>query len=174
MALFTDGPLISAEDLQKYENSILNVASAETIDLAGKIALARGEIANQLVLFFLRRLPLRDFADFPLAQRTRDIGDVVVTEPLRQWHVHKALAMIYRDAYNNQLNDRYQGKWTEYEQLAKASCQNYFRIGVGVVANPLAKASMPMLSTMPGVGSGEHFLRCRSVDERSRTRRQRK
>jgi len=157
MALFTDGPLISTEDLQKCENSILNLASIESIDLAGKIALAQSEIANQLMLFLLRRLPLRNFADFPWAQRTRDVGDVVVTEPLRQWHVHKALAMVYRDAYNNQLNDRYQGKWTEYEQLAKASSQNYFRIGVGVVANPIAKASIPILSTTAGIGSGGTF-----------------
>src|ERR1700730_17773752 len=86
MALFTDGPLISTEDLQKCENSIPNLASIESIDLAVKIALAQGEIANQLVLFLLRRLPLRDFVNFPWAQRTRDVGDVVVTEPLRQWH----------------------------------------------------------------------------------------
>ena len=59
MALFMDGPLVSAEDLQKCENSILNLASAENIDLAGKIVLAQGEIANQLLLFLLRRLPLR-------------------------------------------------------------------------------------------------------------------
>jgi hypothetical protein len=157
MALFTDGPLISAEDMQKCENSILNLASIESIDLAGKIALAQGEIANQLLLFLLRRLPPRNVIDVPWARQTRDINDVVVTEPLRQWHVHKALAMVYRDAYNNQLNDRYQSKWTEYEQLAKASSQNYFRIGVGVVADPIAKASIPLLSTTAGVGSGGTF-----------------
>jgi hypothetical protein len=157
MALFTDGPLISTEDLQKCENSILNLASVENIDLAGKIALAQGEIANLLLLFLLRRLPLRNVLDLPWAQRTRDVGDVVVTEPLRQWHVHKALALVYRDAYNNQLNDRYQGKWTEYDQLAKASSQSYFRIGVGVVANPIAKASIPLLSATAGIGSGGTF-----------------
>jgi hypothetical protein len=158
MALFTDGPLISTEELQKCENGILNLAGTENIDLAGKIALAQSEIANQLVLFLLRKLPLQDYLTFPWARRTRDVGDVVVTEPLRQWHAHKTLAMVYRDAYNNQLNDRYQGKWTEYEQLAKASSQSYFRIGVGVVANPIGKASIPILSTTAGIGSSGTFF----------------
>ena len=65
---------------------------------------------------------------------------MVVTEPMRQWHIHKTLVLIYRDAYNNQLNDRYQGKWAEYEALAKASAQTYFQIGVGLVADPVPKA----------------------------------
>jgi hypothetical protein len=62
------------------------------------------------------------------------------------------LAFVYRDAYNNQLNDRYQGKWTEYEQLAKTSLQNYFRIGVGMVAGPIPKACTPLLSAIAGNG----------------------
>lgn len=155
MALFTDGPLIRIEDLQKCENNILNVAGTESIDLGGKIALAQSEIGNQLILFLLRRLPLRDF-QWPIPRR-RGVGDVVVTDPLRQWQVHKTLGMVYRDAYNNQLNDRYQGKWTEYEQLAKASSQTYFQIGVGVAADPIAKASVPILSAIAGIGSGGTF-----------------
>src|SRR6266851_5741501 len=138
MALFTDGPLISTEELQKCENGILNLASTENIDLAGKIALAQSEIANQLVLFLLRKLPLQDYATLPWARRTRDVGDVVVTEPLRQWHAHKTLAMVYRDAYNNQLNDRYQGKWTEYEALQKFAADNLLLAGVGLVSDPIA------------------------------------
>ena len=41
MALFFDGPISTAADLQQYENAILNVASTENIDLGDKIQLAQ-------------------------------------------------------------------------------------------------------------------------------------
>lgn len=155
MALFSDGPISDAGDLQRYENAILNVAAIESIDLGAKIMLAQQDVANDLLLFLFRRASLRDYS---LAfRRAQGVKDVVVTEPLKQWHVHKTLALIYRDAYNNQLNDRYQGKWTEYEQLAKASAQTYFQLGVGLVADPVAKACAPVLSTVAGTAAGGMF-----------------
>jgi hypothetical protein len=158
MALFTDGPISSPADLEQYENGILSVASVEAIDLAGKIALAQGEIATQILLFLISRTRIGDSVDLQGAyRRRRDVSDVVVTDVLRQWHSEKALAMVYRDAYNNQLNDRYQGKWAEYEQLAKASSRNYFQIGVGVAADPVPKAAAPNLSTATGIGSAGTF-----------------
>jgi len=154
MALFTDGAINETIDLQNYENRILDVASAEGIDLAGKIALAQDEIANELMMFLLKRLPFVEsqWLPQPVARQQIGVSDVAVTGPLRQWHVHETLALIYRDAYNNQLNDRYQGKWHEYENLAKASSKNYLRIGVGLVAGPIPKASPPILSTISGNG----------------------
>ena len=157
MALFTDGPINGTVELQNYENAILDVAAAEGIDLAGKSALAQQEIATEVTLFLMRRFPLQEY---PLASPMRQkigVSDVAVTEPLRQWHAHKTLALVYRDAYNNQLNDRYQGKWNEYEQLAKNSSRNYFQIGVGLVAGPVPKAVTPVLTTTPGVASGATY-----------------
>ena len=49
MALFNDGPISTAADLQQYENSILTVASTENIDLAAKILLAQQDLANEVV-----------------------------------------------------------------------------------------------------------------------------
>jgi hypothetical protein len=80
------------------------------------------------------------------------VSDVVVTPALKQWHVHKALALVYRDAYNNQLNDRYLGKWNEYEALSKASSETYLQIGVGLVGDPIPRPSTPTLSTVTGPG----------------------
>lgn len=157
MALFTDGPINGMVELQNYENAILDVAAAERIDLAGKSTLAQKEIATELTLFLMRRFPLPEYPlATPMRQRT-GVSDVVVTEPLRQWHAHKTLAMVYRDAYNNQLNDRYQGKWNEYEQLAKVSSRNYFQIGVGLVAGPIPKAAVPTLTTVPGAGAAATY-----------------
>jgi hypothetical protein len=152
MALFTDGQLNAIIDLQNYETRILDVASAEGIDLAGKIALAQDEVANELLMFLLKRMPFPEsqWLAQPAIRQKIGVSDVVATKPLRQWHAHKTLAFVYRDAYNNQLNDRYQGKWTEYEQLAKTSSQNYLRIGVGIVAGPIPRACTPVLSTIVG------------------------
>jgi len=155
MALFTDGLISEAADLQRYENAILNVATAEGIDLGAKLALAQEDLANELLSFLLRRASFRDYS-FGLRRALR-LKDVVVTEPMKKWHVHKTLALIYRDAYNNQLNDRYQGKWAEYEQLAKASAQTYLQLGVGLVLDPVSRARAPVLSTVPGTAAGGLF-----------------
>ena len=155
MALFTDGPINKMIDLQNYENAILDVASTETIDLAGKIDLAQREMSTELTLFLLRRLPQRDV--HTSVRRSIGVSDVVVTDQLRQWHAYKTLALVYRDAYNNQLNDRYKGKWTQYEELAKRGLQNYLQIGVGLVANPIPKGPLPALRTVPGTASADTF-----------------
>ncbi len=152
MALFTDGPINEAIDLQNYENAILTVANTEQIDLAGKSALAQGEIASELILFLTRRFRQRDPIWAVNVGPPIGVGDVVVTDPLRRWHAYRTLALVYRDAYNNQLNDRYKGKWTEYEKLAKATEDSYLQIGVGLVAGPISRAMIPVLNTTPGTG----------------------
>jgi hypothetical protein len=148
MALFTDGPISSAQDLQEYDSSVLSVANAESIDVAVKVTLAQQDLGNELMLFLFRRAQFRDYQ--PTVGRPPGLAEVVVTEALQQWHIHKTLALVYRDAYYNQLNDRYQGKWNEYEQLAKASSRTYFQLGVGVVADPIQMAPTPELSSVPG------------------------
>lgn len=152
MALFTDGPINGALELENYENAILSVVNTEQIDLAGKSTLAQNEIATEVLLFLLRRRRQPDFQWMVTSRQTIGVSDVFVTDSLRRWHAHKTLALVYRDAYNNQLNDRYQGKWKEYEQLAKASAESFFQIGVGVVSGPLPKAALPVLNAIPGNG----------------------
>jgi hypothetical protein len=150
MALFTDGPISTLLDLQNNESSILTVANTAGIDLAGKLTLAQGDIADEVLLFLLRRwtCPEGQWND----RRIRGVCDVVVTAPLRQWHVHHALALVYRDVYNSQLNDRFLGKWKEYEQLAKLGSDKYFHIGVGLVADPLPRPCSPLLVAIIGSG----------------------
>jgi len=160
MALFNDGPISTAADLQQYENSILTVASTENIDLAGKMMLAQQDLANEVVSFLLRRRQRCDYlpwGDSSGSLSLRELTNVVVTDPLREWHIHRTLALVYRDAYNNQLNNRYQGKWMEYEVLAKASKRTYFQIGVGLVANPVPQAAAPVLATVTGTAAGGTF-----------------
>jgi len=105
MALFTDGQLNAIIDLQNYENRILDVANAEGIDLAGKIALAQDDVAQELLMFLLKRLPFAEspWLALPAVRQKIGVSDVVVTDPLRHWHAHKTLAFVYRDAFTINL-----------------------------------------------------------------------
>lgn len=154
MALFTDGLINSSGELQKYESDILNVASTEGIDMTAKASLAQEQIASDLILFLRRN---RFNSDWYVGRRAPHLHDIVITNTLKRWHCYETLGMTYQDAYNNQLNDRYQGKWTQYVQLAAAAEQTLFEIGVGVVDNPVPKGSPPEISLAPMSVSGTNF-----------------
>ncbi|HYZ84805.1 MAG TPA: hypothetical protein VE621_10395 [Bryobacteraceae bacterium] len=153
MALFVDGPIASAEDLRRYESSILDVMSVEKIELGAKLDIAHRELAVELTAFLVRQETLTG--------SNRDLGHVVVTEALSQWHALHTLSLIYRDAYNSQLNDRYQGKWQEYSRLSRASSSRFFEIGVGLSRSPLPRAARPLVMTVPGsaVAPGTYYCR---------------
>lgn len=128
MTLFGDGNISSLEDLRAQESSILDVASSEGIDLGSKLTLAQHEISIELDEFLRRNLPDPNAAS---------VDNVAATEPLRRWHCLRALALAFRDAYHNQLNDRYQGKYECYSKLAlEARCQTFSR-GIGIIRNPV-------------------------------------
>lgn len=155
MALLTDGLINTNGDLQKYENGILDLASTEAIDVSAKAMLAQDEIATELQLF-LNRTSHWD-PRFFVGQRF-DINQVVVTGPLRRWHAYRTLALVYQDAYNNQLNDRYKGKWTEYDKLSAAAAKTLFEVGAGMVYQPLPKAPEPSLSMVPMAVTGTNYF----------------
>jgi hypothetical protein len=75
---------------------------------------------------------------------------VIVTEPLAQWHALHTLELIFRDAYNSQLNDRYQGKWIKYGALAEDAGRRFFDIGVGISTDPITKAALPECGAVNG------------------------
>ena len=49
-------------------------------------------------------------------RRAMGVSDVVVTPQLKRWHAVHTLEVFYRDAFNNQLNDRYKAKCAEYQR----------------------------------------------------------
>ncbi len=69
---------------------------------------------------------------------------------MKRWHVLHTLAITYRDAFNNQLNDRYKAKFQEFKGLAVQARQQTFQFGVGLVNKPLPKASAPSFGSAPG------------------------
>ena len=154
MALFIDGMLNSLLELQSYENRILDVASTENIDVTGKARIAKERLASELRLFLRRNSPSDSF--WALTARV-NVDDVVVSDPMKRWHAYETLSLIYQDAYNNQLNDRYLGKWKEYAQLAKGALLTLFEVGIGIVRNPAPKASGPALIVGGGTGGGTGY-----------------
>ena len=135
MALFTDGNIATLNDLRGYETAILDLASSEGIDLGAKLALAHREIGFEILSFLLTQR-------YALANQ-RNLDCVIVTDPLPHAEIMWALGLVYRDAYNSQLNDRYEGKWKQYTDLSRRALSQYFDIGVGLTTCPIPKPEPP-------------------------------
>jgi hypothetical protein len=147
MALFTDGPISCIEDLTAQDSQLHNVASVERIDVTQKIAIAQEQVAMDL-LTALNRFGYVDQLIWLAPQPKLD--RVVVTPPLKLWHTARSLELVYSDAYNSQLNDRYAGKRDQFHTLAKWAYEKLIEIGVGITAQPVPRAAMPVVTAFPG------------------------
>ncbi len=148
MALFTDGAISGIEDLVAYESALLELAMTEQIDLTIKLGLAQDEVGIELEALLAGR------------EGAPGLGNIVVTGPLRKWHVFQTLALIHRDAYHRQLNDRYLGKWKEYQRLAAWAREALLQAGLGLVEDPIPRAEKPQLTYTPAtIGAATYFVR---------------
>ncbi|MEI9814976.1 MAG: hypothetical protein WDO18_21065 [Acidobacteriota bacterium] len=148
--LLTDGNPNVEEDLRRYESSILGLAHSEQIDLLVKLAVATEEVTQEVLDFLLNRLVGVDPQG--AARRSVGVADVVVTRQLKRWHALHALEVVYRDAFHNQLNDRYQERFLEYKREAALAKRQTFEFGVGAG-----------LSTVAGSGDADVHVRGRNV-----------
>ncbi len=146
--LLTDGIPNHDEDLRVYESGILDVANNESIDLVTKLRLALGEISEDVLDVLISRS--NDIT--AMTRRAKGVSDVVVTRQMKRWHALHTLEVVYRDTFNNQLNDRYQQKFEEYRDLAKQARLYTLRFGIGIVSNPVPAAQPPVLTLAPVLG----------------------
>lgn len=155
MALFTDAPISSLDQLAAQDSAALDVASTEGIDATAKISLAQDELGIEITAAASRApfSPGTSSVWWPgmVLTTTLQLSGIVVTPPLRLWHAFHTLELIYRDAYNNQLNDRYLGKWRAYTDLAKWASSMLMQSGVGVVSDPVAVAQRPAVGVISGI-----------------------
>lgn len=147
--LLTDGSPNSPEDLRVYESAILDVASGETINLDTKLSLATEEISETVLNILLAHTNVAMGGD--VLRRSLGVSDVVVTRQLKRWHALHTLAIFYRDAFNNQLNDRFQVKWSEYQQLERVARESALQYGIGLVTTPVPEAGIPVVNSVPGL-----------------------
>lgn len=154
MALFTDGTAVGIEDLTAQDSGLLEIAVVEGINLTTKLALAQGEVGLELKALF-ERTRTRDV--FGLNRSSVRLANLVVTPPVRMWQVYHTLVLVYRDAYFNQLNDRYKAKWTEYASLARWAKDKLIETGVALVANPISQAGAPAIAFVAAAESAGTF-----------------
>jgi hypothetical protein len=147
--LLTDGCPNTTEDLRVYESAILGVSSEEMINLDTKLRLGTEEISDILLNILLDNTSVATGGD--MTRRSLGVSDVVVTRQLKRWHALYTLAIFYRDAYNNQLNDRYLAKWNEYVLLARGARDTTLQYGIGLVTTPIPEAGTPVLGSAPGL-----------------------
>ena len=140
MGLFRDGTISTLEDLNAQDASVLDVAAAEGVDVTRKMALAQNEIGLELTAWLARPAGY-DLTPQPGGGST---DSVVVTPALLLWHAFRTLELVYRDAYNSQLNDRYRGRRDQYHDLAKSAAERLREAGIGIAVNPIAQAKQPV------------------------------
>jgi hypothetical protein len=131
------------EDLAAQDSQLLDVANVEGIDVTQKLALAQDELTLELHAL-LTRLSYVDQL-FWLAPQP-NIGSVVVTPALKLWHIFRSLEMVYSDAYNSQLNDRYAGKRDQFHLRAKWAYDALVLAGIGVASVPVPQAAAPAVT----------------------------
>ncbi|MGQ9635768.1 MAG: hypothetical protein ACUVXB_16180 [Bryobacteraceae bacterium] len=147
MALITDQGIAMPEELRRHESGVYEVASAEGIDLAEKLALGQEEIRVELMGLLFAAAP-------------DQIERVVVTPPLRLWLLYHTLGLVYRDAYGSHLNERYLKKKLEYEALAGWAKRRLLSTGVGMTGTPIPKAGKPSVAEVPSeAGGGSYWVR---------------
>jgi hypothetical protein len=152
MALFTDAEIITLGDLLPFESSLVQVASAHGINVDTKIGLATSVISEKLLLL-LQDTGMSD----PqwLSRVVIGLSTVVVTPPLQRWLCFESLTRVFAEAYNVQLNTRFQGKWKEYQSETRYAADQTIQAGLGIVFTPLPKPQMPEVSVQQGVGPAE-------------------
>jgi hypothetical protein len=147
MALFTDPGVVTLDDLLQFENTLVQVSTTHGIDVDTKITLALNAISDKLMVWLLNA-----GGSDPqfLYRRSLGLSTVVVTAPLYRWICFHSLSRFFEEAYNVQLNTRFQGKWTEYKREASDAADMVFMSGLGIVYNPLPKPAMPVVQIGPG------------------------
>ncbi len=147
MALFTDGPPCSIEPLAMLDSQLQSVASIEGLDVTHKLEMAHEEIALDLHALLKRTSP----ADRLLwAVVKPKLEDVVVTAALKLWFAYRTLELVYSDAYNSQLNDRYMGKRDQFQQMAVSYRERLIEAGAGMASIPVPRAMTPTLAASRG------------------------
>jgi hypothetical protein len=150
MALFTDADIVTLDDLLQFETSLVQTASSHGINVDTKIALAQNAISDRLMLWLLSI-----GASDPqwLTRRVIGLSSVVVTPTLKRWLCFDSLSRFFAEAYNVQLNTRFQGKWTEYQIASKDAAEMVFMSGIGIVYVPLPKPATPLVAIETGTVS---------------------
>ncbi len=149
MALFIDGDISSMDDLAAQDSQLFDVASGEGIDVGRKMGLATDELGIELEALLGRMIPSDGYASLGYAGISTP--QIVVTPVLKLWHTLRSLELVYADAYQSQLNDRYAGKRDAYRDRARDAYERLLQAGLGMSWDPISRASTPTVAAAPGL-----------------------
>ncbi|HYI96452.1 MAG TPA: hypothetical protein VEX68_23115 [Bryobacteraceae bacterium] len=146
--LFTDGTILSIQELREHDNFVLDVASTESIDLSSKLAVAQREIGYEIQSFLTTR------------RASAELSNVVVNQQMRDLLATHVLSIVYRDAYNLHLNDRYLGRWKEFTRASERGLMRLYQNGIGITTVAVAQAAKPTVTVSPdgGLASGMYAI----------------
>ena len=146
--LFTDGTILGMQELREHDNFVLDVASTESIDLGSKLAVAQREIGYEIQSFLTTR------------RASAELSHVVVNQQMRDLLALHVLSIVYRDAYNLHLNDRYLGRWKEFTRASERGLLRLFQNGIGVTAVAVPQAAKPNFTVSPdgGLAAGMYVV----------------
>jgi len=154
MALFVDGPVATVDLLTDYDSNVLAVSASERINLTTKLMLAHDAMYLELVRLMRRS---EFYTERYLWIPHRGIENVIWSKALEIWQVYQGLALVYRDAYYSQVNDRHQARAAEYSVLANTARRELIESGLGLAASPLRRPSQPIVSLLPASEVGGTF-----------------
>ncbi len=151
MALITDADIVEIPELLLYENSLLEIAEKERVEIAAKVRLAIEEVRTKI------GATLRRTGSDGLGFQRYSIRNVVVTDALRWWlHCH-ALHLFYLECYGHQLNERFKRKEEEYARRSAKAQEAYLESGVSVSARPLPRPASVVVDEVAGALSQGHY-----------------
>ena len=161
MALFTDGALASIEDLRGHDTQLLNVATVEGIDVTRKLALAQEELGVELAGLLEQAMLSGQLAAPPA------IEQVVVTPPLKLWHIFRTLEMVLPGRIQQSTERPVCGEaGSSTARWRSGRTSRLMQSGLGIAADPVPQAATPDAAGVGGRSGGRHLLRRHRMDER--------
>jgi hypothetical protein len=115
MALLVDGAISTLDDVVEVDSGVVDVASAETINILQKLDLAQRDCEIKISHFVIQHGLEPRLGSFNNALR---LDRIVVNDALKRWHGLHALYLFYSDAHYRTLNDRYSQKCAHFKALA--------------------------------------------------------
>lgn len=161
--LWTDGVFITVADLTRLDSEVSEVASSNEITLTGDDGLIRGTIEEsaielqKLLTAFGGYLGNGDLSANHLAavlnvgsgnsvRQKALLQQIVVSgdspgswNHIKQWAVFWCLQLIYRNAFNRTVKDRYEGKMRYYSsEIKRRITPSLYALGIPLVLRPLS------------------------------------
>jgi len=144
MALFSDDGPSGLSDWLSYDSKLRYLSEQEITSTESKSVLAKSEIESEVTAFLLANIEEPDFRVHEM------VKGLVVTEPLKRWHVMHTLQLYYNDLASLQVNGAHQERASYYQTRVLEAKAMLFELGVGLVSTAVPQPGEPIVIKSPG------------------------